>query len=149
MLSVRHWIMTVAALLVGLIVGWSTATLSAETDKPANMVYELRTYTTEEGRLPALHARFKDHTIKLFEKHGMKNVVYFTPIDKDGKPVENKLVYLLAHKSLEARAASFGAFGKDPEWIAVREASEKDGKIVAKGGVESQLLVPTDYSQMK
>ncbi len=145
--SIRPSVVTAAALLVGLVVGWSTATLRAEADKPAANVYELRTYTTEEGRLPALHARFKDHTIKLFEKHGMKNVIYFTPVDKDGKPVGNKLVYLLAHKSLEARTASFGAFGKDPEWIAARNASEKDGKIVAK--VDYEFFTPTDYSPMK
>ena len=147
MLIVRPWIVTAAALLVGLLVGWSTATLRAEPDKPAAMVYELRTYTTEEGRLPALHARFKDHTIKLFEKHGMQNVIYFTPIDKDGKPIENKLVYLLAHKSQEAARASFDAFRQDPEWVAARDASEKDGKIVAK--VESQFYSPTDYSPLK
>ena len=147
MLIVRPWIVTAAALLVGLLVGWSTATLRAEPDKPAAMVYVLRTYTTEEGRLPALHARFKDHTIKLFEKHGMQNVIYFTPIDKDGKPIENKLVYLLAHKSQEAARASFDAFRQDPEWVAARDASEKDGKIVAK--VESQFYSPTDYSPLK
>ena len=85
--------------------------------------------------------------MKLFEKHGMKNVIYCTEIDKDGKPVANKLVYLLAHKSQEAARASFAAFGKDPEWTAARDASEKDGKIVSK--LESQFLVPTDYSPMK
>ena len=147
MTSIRPWVITTAALLVGLVVGWSTAILRAEQEQPVAKVYELRTYTTEEGRLPALHARFKDHTIQLFEKHGMQNVIYFTPIDKDGKPVENKLVYLIAHKSQEARTASFGAFGKDPEWVVARDASEKDGKIVAK--VESQLFVPTDYSPLK
>ena len=147
MTLIRSSVVTTAAMLVGLIVGWSTALLRAEAEKPAAKVYELRTYTTEEGRLPALQARFKDHTLKLFEKHGMQNVIYFTPIDKDGKPIDNKLVYLIAHKSLEAKSASFGAFGKDPEWVAARDASEKDGKIVAK--VESQLFVPTDYSPMK
>lgn len=147
MISVRPWVVTVAALFVGLIVGWSTATLRAEPDKPAAMVYELRTYSTEEGRLPALHARFKDHTIKLFEKHGMKNVIYFTGIDQEGKPVDNKLVYLLGHKSQSAARASFDAFRKDPEWTAARDASEKDGKIVAKA--ESQFFVPTEYSPMK
>ena len=147
MTLIRSSVVTTAAVLVGLIVGWSTALLRAEAEKPAAKVYELRTYTTEEGRLPALQARFKDHTLKLFEKHGMQNVIYFTPIDKDGKPIDNKLVYLIAHKSLEAKSASFGAFGKDPEWVAARDASEKDGKIVAK--VESQLFVPTDYSPMK
>ncbi len=136
----------VAALFVGLLVGWSTATVRAQTER-AKMVYELRTYTTLDGRLPALNARFRDHTVKLFEKHGMTNIVYGTPVDNEGKAVDNKLVYLLAHKSQEAARASFAAFGKDPEWVAAREASEKDGKIVAK--VESQFLVPTDYSPMK
>ena len=136
-----------AALMLGIALGWSTASLRADSDKAGNMVYELRTYTTLEGRLPALNDRFKNHTLKLFEKHGMKNVVYCTPVDKDGKAVDNKLVYLLAHKSQAAAQASFAAFGKDPEWMAARDASEKDGKIVAK--VESQFLVPTDYSPLK
>ncbi len=135
-----------AALILGIALGWSTRSLRAAS-KEESHVYELRTYYTLEGRLPALNARFKDHTLKLFEKHGMKNVVYGTPIEKDGKPVGDKLVYLLAHKSQEAAQASFAAFGKDPEWVAARDASEKDGKIVSK--VESQFLVPTDYSPMK
>ena len=129
--SIRRWSVVVGAVLVGLIVGWTSASLRADADKPAALVYELRTYTTEEGRLPALHARFKDYTIKLFEKHGMKNILYFTPVDSDGKSVDNKLVYLLAHKSQAAAKASFDAFRQDPEWIAARDASEKDGKIVA------------------
>jgi hypothetical protein len=141
-----NWVV-VAALLLGGLLGWTTASLRAEAERPAAMVYELRTYTTLDGRLPALNDRFKNHTLKLFEKHGMTNIVYGTPIDKEGKPIGNKLVYLLAHKSQEAARASFAAFGKDPEWIAAREASEKDGKIVSQ--VESQFLVPTDYSPMK
>ncbi len=142
--SIRRWSVVVGAVLVGLIVGWTSASLRADADKPAALVYELRTYTTEEGRLPALHARFKDHTIKLFEKHGMKNVLYFTPVDSDGKSVDNKLVYLLAHKSQASAKASFDAFRQDPEWIAARDASEKDGKIVAK--LESQFFNLTEYS---
>lgn len=145
MFSARNWTV-VAALMLGVALGWSTRSLRADS-KEESQVFELRTYYTLDGRLPALNARFRDHTMKLFEKHGMKNIVYCTPIDKDGKPVGEKLVYLLAHKSLEAAQASFAAFGKDPEWVAAREASEKDGKIVAK--VESQFLVPTDYSPMK
>ena len=142
--SIRRWSVVVGAVLVGLIVGWTSALLRADADKPAALVYELRTYTTEEGRLPALHARFKDHTMKLFEKHGMKNVLYFTAIDSDGKSADNKLIYLLAHKSQAAAKASFDAFRQDPEWIAARDASEKDGKIVAK--LESQFLNLTEYS---
>lgn len=144
MLSVRRWSVIVSGVLVGLVVGWCSASLRAAPDKPAALVYELRTYTTEEGRLPTLHARFKDHTMKLFEKHGMTNVLYFTEVDKGGKPVENKLVYLLAHKSQAAAKTSFDAFRQDSEWIAARDASEKDGKIVAK--LESQFLNLTEYS---
>ena len=135
----------VLSVLLGIIALRSNSTIGEETKMAG--VYELRTYSTEEGRLPALHARFKDHTIKLFEKHGMKNVIYFTGIDQEGKPVDNKLVYLLGHKSQSAARASFDAFRKDPEWTAARDASEKDGKIVAKA--ESQFFVPTEYSPMK
>lgn len=134
------------ALILGAVLGWSSHSLRAQSEKEPQ-VYELRTYTTLEGRLPALNDRFRNHTMSLFEKHGMKNVVYCTPIDKEGNAVPNKLVYLLAHKNQQAARASFAAFGKDPEWIQAKEASEKDGKIVA--GVESQFLVPTDYSPSK
>jgi hypothetical protein len=132
---------------LGVVLGWSAKPVSAEAEGP-KLVYELRTYTTEPGRLPALHARFKDHTMKLFARHGMKNVIYLTPIDADGKSVDNKLVYLLAHKSQQAAKQSFEAFGQDPEWKAAREASEADGKILSMRP-ESQFYVPTDYSPMK
>lgn len=128
-------------LAVGLLIG-SVAQSALNKDKEAPMLYELRTYTTVDGRMPALQDRFRNHTVKLFEKHGMKNVVYLTPADEP-----NKLVYLLAHKDKAARDASFDAFRKDPDWIAARDASEKDGKIVEK--VESVFLTPTDYSPMK
>jgi hypothetical protein len=109
-------------------------------------VFEMRTYYTYEGRLPALNKRFREHTCDLFKKHGMENIGYWTPVDeKDGK--KNKLVYILAYPSLEAREASWKAFGADPEWKKVREASEVDGKIVEK--VESVFLNPTDYSTIK
>ena len=136
----------IALVGLGIGIGWSVKPVLADPEKPT-FVYELRTYTTEPGRLPNLHARFRDHTVKLFEKHGMKNVVYLTPVDGEGKAIDNKLVYLLAHKSQAAAKESFDAFRKDPEWIAVRDASEKDGKINSK--VESQFYVPTDYSPMK
>ena len=131
---------------LGIAIGWSVKPVRAEPEIPT-FVYELRTYTTEPDRLPNLHRRFKEHTMKLFEKHGMKNVIYLTPVDGEGKSIENKLVYLLAHKSQAAGAASFDAFRKDPEWIAAKTESEKDFKIVSK--VESQYFVPTEYSPMK
>jgi len=107
-------------------------------------VYELRTYTCFPDRLPNLITRFKDHTVKLFEKHGMENIFYFTSIEKEG---QSKLVYLLAHKSEEAATKSWAAFRSDPEWLAARDASEKDGKIVEK--VESVFLKPLSFSKMK
>jgi hypothetical protein len=108
-------------------------------------VFELRTYTCLPGRLPNLITRFKDHTTKLFEKHGMENIVYFTSVEKDG--AQPKLVYLLAHKSQEEATKSWAAFRADPVWVKARDASEKDGKIVEK--VESVYLKPTSFSKIK
>ena len=119
----------------------SPADAGEKADKPA-MVYELRTYTTLEGRLPALHARFRDHTLQLFGKHGITNVMYWTPVDK-----KNTLVYLIAHASREAADKSWKAFGSDAEWQKVRAQSMKDGKILT--GVKRQYLTPTDYSPTK
>jgi hypothetical protein len=109
-------------------------------------VFELRTYTTHEGRLPNLNKRFREHTIKLFEKHGMTNFGYWIPTDKP-----NTLIYLLAHKSQEAAKASWDAFHANPDWDKVRKASEAEagGSLTIKGGVESEFLKPTDYSPTK
>ena len=145
--SVKCFFGAVALVGLGMLIGWSSKPVHAEPEAPS-FVYELRTYTTEPGRLPARHARFRDHTVKLFEKHGIKNVIYLTPVDAEGKPVDNKLVYLLAHKSQAAAKASFESFGNDPEWKAAREASEAGGKILSMRP-ESQFYVPTDYSPMK
>ncbi len=108
----------------------------------ANRVFEMRTYTTHPERLDALNARFRDHTNKLFVKHGMDLVGYWTPQGKN-----DTLVYILAYPSREAREASWKAFQADPDWKAARDASEKDGKIVDK--VETVFLDPTDYSPIK
>jgi L-rhamnose mutarotase len=113
-------------------------------------VFELRVYTTPPGLLPNLDARFRDHTIALFKKHGMKNWVYFHKMP--GQPeAGNTLIYFLAHKSQAAAKASFDEFRKDPAWIAAREASEKNagGSLTIKDGVKSVFLVPTDYSPTK
>ena len=108
-------------------------------------VFELRTYTTLEGRLDALNARFRNHTIKLFEKHGMTNVGYWVP--KDAPRSADTLIYILAHKTREAAKESWDGFRKDPDWIKARDASEASGKIVAK--VESVFLDATDYSKLQ
>jgi hypothetical protein len=108
-------------------------------------LFELRTYVAADGKLDALQARFRDHTVKLFEKHGMTNVGYFTPAEGPG--AKSTLVYLLAFPDKEARDKAFKEFGADPEWVKARQESEANGKLVEK--VESLLLNPTDYSTMK
>ncbi|MBX7166589.1 MAG: NIPSNAP family protein [Pirellulales bacterium] len=118
---------------------------TARAEDAAPRYYELRTYICHEGRLEALHKRFREHTTKLFEKHGMTNIGYWVPAD--GPEAADTLIYLLAYPSAEARAASWKAFMADPEWKTVREASEKDGPIVKK--VISKFLTPTDYSALK
>ncbi len=111
-------------------------------------VFELRIYTANPGKLAGLNARFRDHTVELFKKHGIENIGYWTPMDeKDGR--DNRLFYMIAHKSVEARGASFGAFSKDPAWQAARKASEENGRLLVKKGVQSQMLNPTDYSPMR
>lgn len=110
-------------------------------------VYELRTYTTTPGNLPALNSRFRDHTCKLFEKYGMTNLWYFNP-QKDQPGADNTLVYFLAHKSVEAAKQSFDQFRQDPDWIKARTASEQKagGSLTVKDGVKSVFLKATDYS---
>jgi NIPSNAP len=112
--------------------------------KDANTrVYELRTYTTLPGRLPALNKRFADHTVKLFDKHGLKSVMYWVPTDEARK--DNTLIYVLVHESQDAADRNWKAFQSDPDWIKVREASEVDGKILAKPP-ERVFMRMTDYS---
>lgn len=120
----------------------ATSFMSAE-------VYELRTYYCLPGRLEALNARFKNHTLKLFEKHGMVNVGYWVPQDEPekGPKKSNTLIYIIKHKSRDAAKASWDAFRKDPVWVAARDASEKDGKIVER--VESVYMDAVPYSPMK
>jgi hypothetical protein len=113
-------------------------------------VFELRTYTATKGKIGNLNDRFKDHTIKLFEKYGMANIAYWNVL-KGEKGDDTKLIYLLAHKSQEAAKKSFDAFRVDPEWVAARKASEEKGggSLTEKDGVVSEFLVPTDYSPLK
>lgn len=108
-------------------------------------VFEIRTYYTFPGRLEALHKRFREHTLKMFEKHGMTNVAYWTPQDSPGK--ENTLVYVISHASRAQAKVNWAAFSADPEWKKISEDSQKDGKIVEK--VESVFVDATDYSPLK
>jgi hypothetical protein len=111
----------------------------------SNRVYELRTYTTYDGKLDALLARFRNHTTQLFERHGMKNVGYWVPQDEPQK--KNVLIYLVSHESREAAKKSWDAFRNDPDWKKVVAESEAAGKINQK--VESVFLDPTDFSALK
>jgi NIPSNAP len=111
-------------------------------------VFEMRTYYAAPGKLENLQARFRDHTLKLFEKHGMTNIGYWVPVDeKTGQPSGNTLVYIVAFPSLEARAKSWDAFRADPAWTTVRDESEKNGKLLEK--IDSVFLNATDYSPIK
>lgn len=105
-------------------------------------VFELRTYTTTPGKRDELLARFRDHTMEIFERHGMHDVAYWLPQDN-----ENQLVYLLAFPSRFARNEAWREFDMDPEWQRVYEASREDGPLVQ--NVESILLRPTDYSPLR
>jgi hypothetical protein len=113
-------------------------------------LFEMRTYTTPEGRLTDLHARFRDHTLALFKKHGMTNLGYFQPIE--GQPAaDTTLVYFLAHDDPQAADVSWKAFGSDPDWKVARVASEKKagGALTAPQGVKRVYMKPTDFSPIK
>ncbi len=114
--------------------------------KDPERVFELRTYYCLPDRLPALESRFRGHTLKLFKKHGMTNIAYWRTIEKD--PLQqSKLVYFLAHESESAAKKSFDTFRLDPKWIAARDASESNGKIVEK--LESIYMKPLSFSNYK
>ena len=110
-----------------------------------NRVFEIRTYTAAPGKLDALNARFRDHTIKVFDKYGMKSIGYWVPQDAPLK--DNTLIYVLAHESREAAAKSWTAFRADPDWVKAKADSEKDGPLTTK--VEFVFVDPTDYSPLK
>ncbi|MBS0209733.1 MAG: NIPSNAP family protein [Planctomycetes bacterium] len=114
-------------------------------DSAGDRYFEMRTYITHDGRMDALLARFRDHTNAIFVKHGITPIGYWVPTE--GENAENTLVYIVAYPSREAREASWKAFRADPAWLAAKEASERDGKIVKK--VEEKFLKPTDFSGIK
>ncbi len=108
-------------------------------------VYELRTYTAPEGKLEALKARFRDHTIRIFKKHDIESIGYWVPQDPERS--KNTLIYLVAHPSREAATKNWAAFAADPEWKKVAAESEANGKIVTK--IESVFMTPTEFSLLK
>jgi hypothetical protein len=110
--------------------------------KDSTTVYELRVYHASPGKLAELLSRFRDHTVKLFNRHGMKSVAYWTPVDVPEK--SNTLIYILQHPSREAAASNWKSFQDDPAWKSVRDKSETNGKLVEK--VDSTFLALTDFS---
>jgi hypothetical protein len=142
-MSSQH-LLTLFAILAATGVGFQlgkTTTANAATTR----VFEIRTYTAEPGKLDALHARFRDNTQRIFNKHGMTSVGYFAPSDEPLS--KNTLIYILAFPSREAAKKSWDEFRNDPEWQKVQKESEANGKLVTK--VDSVFAEPTDYSPMK
>jgi hypothetical protein len=107
-------------------------------------VYELRIYHAVRGKMDSLVARFRDYTDKLFAKHGMKSVGYWTALDEPAK--NSTFFYILEHPSREAAAANWKAFQDDLEWKTVKAKSEENGKLVEK--IDSTFLTLTDFSQL-
>lgn len=108
-------------------------------------VFELRTYTAPEGKLPELQARFRNHTMRIFNKHNMTSVGYWVP--QDAPNSQNTLIYMLAHPSRDAAKKNWADFQADPEWQKVSAESQVNGRIVSK--VESVFMDATDYSPIK
>jgi len=134
----------IALLAIGFAAGsWNASSVAHAQN--AGKVFELRTYTAPEGKLPNLQARFRDHTIRIFNKHGMKSVGYWVPQDAPTK--DNTLVYIISHDSREQAKKNWADFQADPEWKKVSAESQVDGRIVS--GVVSVFMDATDYSPIK
>lgn len=140
-MKLKHLVVCAVALTAVSVAGFGAGASVAQ--ESTSRVYELRTYTTLPGRLPALHKRFAEHTLKLFEKHGMRNETYWVPTDSARR--DNTLIYVVSHASQDAADKSWKDFAADPDWIKVRNASEADGAILAKSP-ERVFMKRTAYS---
>jgi len=131
--------MMIRAILASVLVLAAGGVVSAaEKDVP---VYELRTYYAAPGRLDDLNARFRDHTLELFDKHGLKSIGYWTPVDN----TDNVLIYMLAFPSAETREKAWNSFRADPNWKEVREKTEANGRLViAKKVARDRIISLTD-----
>src|SRR5438270_2856165 len=124
------WLWTIVLGVLAMSLAYHDGAADNGEKKVDSRVFELRTYHAAPGKMDALHARFRDHTCRLFKKHGMTIVGFWTPTQPD--EAQHKLIYLLAHASKGAADKSWQAFRDDPDWTAVKTASEKDGKLVEK-----------------
>ncbi|MEZ5939503.1 MAG: NIPSNAP family protein [Hyphomonadaceae bacterium] len=146
----RRFVLGLAAGGFALLAGCATpaAPGSAETSKPATTadvgIYELRIYSIAPGKTDALNARFRDHTIDLFKKHGMTPIAFFMPVTRAGQPADNRLFYLMGYKDRAARDDAWKAFAADPEWRKVFQESQADGSLTTK--IENAFLTPAEYS---
>ena len=142
--TIRYTVFAIIVFAAGFVVGNlfdSGTTVIAQSGK----VFELRTYTAPVGKLPNLQARFRDHTMRIFEKHGIRNVGYWVP--QDSPASDNTLIYIIAHDSRQAAQESWDSFRGDPEWQRVAEESQVAGRIVS--NVDSVFMESTDYSPIK
>ena len=124
---------------------WAHDFVPAAQAQAGPKVFELRTYTAPPGKLSDLHARFRNHTMRIFKKHGMNSVAYFAPTDAPLS--DNTLIYVISHDSREAAKKNWDEFRADPEWVKVAADSQVNGRIVEK--TESVFMTATDYSPMK
>ena len=140
----RKSLVTLLAILAAGVIGYRLG--QHTTVKAASgRVFEIRTYTAEPGKLDALHARFRDHTLAIFQKHDMTSIAYFAPTDEPRS--KNTLTYILSFPSREAATKAWADFRNDPEWQKVSKESEANGKLVTK--VDSVFAQATDYSPLK
>jgi hypothetical protein len=143
-MRIAAWMLAIAGAVTTALMAQSGGNSVAKDSR----VFEMRTYYAAPGKLEDLQARFRNHTVKLFEKHDMTNIGYWVPVDeKSGQPTGNTLVYILAYPSPEARAKAWEGFRTDPAWVSARNESEKNGKLVEK--IDSVFLKATDYSAIK
>jgi hypothetical protein len=139
--------LTAISFVIGILAAYTampTSRANAAESPPSAKVYELRIYHANPGKLEALHARFRDHTCKLFQKHGIELIGFWTPIQ--GEEAKNTLYYVIAFPSVEAQKKAWQAFRDDPDWKKVKDESEKGGVLVNK--VDSTTLKATDYSPL-
>lgn len=130
---------------ISLFIGLGAGLFITSSAQDDGKVYELRIYTATPGNLENLHARFRDHTTRIFGKHGMQVVGYWAPTAAEEK--DSKLIYILEHSSRAAADSAWRAFGQDPEWQQVAAMSNANGEILA--AVERHYMVATDYSPMQ
>jgi NIPSNAP len=145
---IRRAVATLAAASALFVSGCTSlaGSMMGEPQQPAVGLYEMRIYTAAPGKLAALDARFRDHTIGLFQKHGMTPIGFFHVYTAPGAPADDRLFYIMGYKDRAARDESWRAFAQDPEWQKVYNESQKDGSLTTQGGIQNIFLNSAEYS---